>query len=167
VDEQAYSFYHNFIGNVLGMNGQTLLSNPYNSESCYVGVQTGFVTNVTTSAGSGGGDDPVIIWQFGAYQASVNTPPCNCWTWVDTTINTQLRNGNWDWVTRAQHWYGLGGTTDGRWTPMGIPNSFYLASKPAFFGSDQWPWVDPTTGATYTLPAKYCFEHKKMPTCLQ
>ena len=25
VDVQAYSFYHNFVGNVLGMNGQTLL----------------------------------------------------------------------------------------------------------------------------------------------
>ena len=35
-----------------------------------------------------------------------------------------------------------------------IPNSMYLTSKPAFFGSNPWPWVDPTTGTTYTLPAK-------------
>ena len=50
---------------------------------------------------------------------------------------------------------------------MTIPNSFYLTSKPAFFGKKQWPWVDPTTGAIYTLPAMYCFQHNKMPTCLE
>ena len=30
----------------------------------------------------------------------------------------------------------------------------YLAAKPAFFGSNPWPWIDPTTGTTHTLPAK-------------
>lgn len=39
-----------------------------------------------------------------------------------------------------------------------LPDSFYLASKPAFFGSMTWPWVVPTasTPATrvLTLPAK-------------
>jgi hypothetical protein len=51
--------------------------------------------------------------------------------------------------------------------PVAIPNSFYLSTKPPFFGSGAWPWVDPTTGAVGTLPAKYCFEHNAMPTCLQ
>jgi hypothetical protein len=105
------------------------------------------------------------MWQVGSYQATVNTT--GNWTFVDTTINTQTRNGNWDWVTAAQHWYGTGGTTDGRATPVGIPNSFYLTSKPPFFGPYTWPWVNPTTGETLILPAKYCFEHKMMPTCLQ
>ena len=35
-----------------------------------------------------------------------------------------------------------------------MANSMYLASKPAFFGNNAWPWVDPTTGATHTLPAR-------------
>jgi hypothetical protein len=39
-----------------------------------------------------------------------------------------------------------------------LPNSLYLSSKPAFFGSLAWPWVDPagTTDAlrVKTLPAK-------------
>ena len=30
-----------------------------------------------------------------------------------------------------------------------------------------WPWVDPSTGTTYTPLAKYCFQHGKIPTCLQ
>ena len=43
-------------------------------------------------------------------------------------------------------------------TPQTIPNSMYLTSAPAFFGSNTWPWVDPTTGTTYTLPAKARFD---------
>jgi hypothetical protein len=167
VDVQAYSYYQSFVGNVLGMNGQVLLTNPYNSESCYNGKQQNFTEQVTTTAQSNtaANTDAVVMWEFGSYQASVNTPPCSCWTFIDTSINTQLRQGNWDWVTNAQHWYGLGGTTNGAGSPVTIPNSFYLSSAPAFFGSHQWPWVDPTTGTTYTLPAKYCFEHGQMPTC--
>ena len=56
------------------------------------------------------------------------------------------RDGNWDSVTNGVVW------ANGART---IPASFYLTSKPAFFGTYTWPWVDPT-GATrlYTLPAK-------------
>lgn len=36
-----------------------------------------------------------------------------------------------------------------------LPNSLYLTSKPAFFGSTRWPWVDPTgTTKVSDLPAK-------------
>jgi len=168
VDVQAHSFYLSFVGNVLGMPNQQLLANPHNSQSCYNGKETVFTEQVTTSAqkSTASNQDAVVIWYFGTYQATLNTA-CKCWTFVDSTINTQLRNGNWDWVTKAQHWYGIGGTTDGTVSPQPIPNSFYLSSKPAFFGSNPWPWVDPTTGTTYTLPAKYCYEHNAMPTCLQ
>jgi hypothetical protein len=57
-----------------------------------------------------------------------------------------IRDGNWDWLLSQQTWLN---------TPGGfsIPNSLYLSSKPAFFGTCTWPWVDPTTGTTYTLPA--------------
>ena len=41
---------------------------------------------------------------------------------------------------------------------MTIPDSLYLTSKPAFFGANPWPWVDPTTGKTSTLPAKARFD---------
>jgi hypothetical protein len=56
------------------------------------------------------------------------------------------RDGNWDNVTNGIVW------ANGA---RAIPASFYLTSKPAFFGTDTWPWVDPT-GVTqvYTLPAK-------------
>jgi hypothetical protein len=164
VDIQAYSYYQSLIGNVLGINAQQLLTEP---SGCGGGPQMAFMPQVTTTAdwNTAKNQNAVIMWQIGTYQATVNST--GNWSFVDTTINTQLRNGNWDWVTGAQHWYGIGGTTDGGATPVAIPNSFYLSSKPAFFGTNPWPWIDPTTGTTYTLPAKYCFEHNMMPTCLQ
>jgi hypothetical protein len=164
VDVQAYSYYNNFVGNVLGMNGQTLLSYP--SLACFAGQEEAFLQEVTTTAewtASGNADD-VPMWQFGAYQATVNTT--GNWSFVDTTIDTALRDGNWDWVTQAQHWYGIGTSTDGTDPAQPLPNSLYLTSKPAFFGSNTWPWVDPSTGTTYTLPAMYCFQHNEMPTCM-
>jgi hypothetical protein len=165
VDVQAYSYYHSFIGNVLGMSGQQLLTNPHPSQGCFPAAQTEFLEQLTTKTQWDLHSNSVIMWEFGPYQADVNRT--GNWGFVDTTIDTQTRNGNWDWYTGALHWYGTGGTTDGAATPVSIPNSFYLSSKPPFFGSYQWPWVDPTTGTTDMLPAKYCFEHGKMPTCLQ
>jgi len=58
-----------------------------------------------------------------------------------------IRDGNWDWLQSVQSWH----TTPGKFP---IPNSIYLTNTPAFFGANTWPWVDPATGATYTLPAQ-------------
>jgi hypothetical protein len=66
---------------------------------------------------------------------------------VDTQVAaTAVRDGNWDTLISKQTW--LNGSAGA------LPDSLYLAGKPAFFGSNSWPWVDPTTGATYTLPAQ-------------
>jgi hypothetical protein len=167
VGVQAYSYYQSFVGNVLGINGEAPLNNPYESQGCFYGDQAGFLLQITTGAvwNNQFGIDDASMWLFGPYQASVNST--GSWSFVDTTINTQTRTENWDWVTQAEHCYGLGGTTDVSCAGTTVPNSFYLNAKPAFFGSQTWPWVDPTTGTTYTLPAKYCFEHGLMPTCLQ
>jgi hypothetical protein len=164
VNVQAYSYYNNFVGNVLGDDGQVLLDNPYPTQGCFPPAETAFVEflDTTTEWNNNGSLNDVPVWQVGAYQATVNST--GNWSFVDTTIKTQTLNGNWDWMTGAQHWYGTGLAGA---TPVTIPNSFYLTSKPAFFGSYQWPWVNPTTGTTYTLPAMYCFQHNKMPACLQ
>jgi hypothetical protein len=60
-------------------------------------------------------------------------------------------------VTGSQRWHWIGGAAGSR-TPTAIPNSLYLSQKPAFFGPNPWPWVDPSTGAVYTLPAKARFD---------
>jgi hypothetical protein len=63
---------------------------------------------------------------------------------------TAIRDGNWDWLLHRQTW--LNGS------PGTLPPSLYLTAKPGFFGTNPWPWVDPTTGATMTLPAKARFD---------
>ncbi|HET9035976.1 MAG TPA: hypothetical protein VFN45_07215 [Myxococcaceae bacterium] len=55
------------------------------------------------------------------------------------------RDGNWDSVYGRTVW-ASGAKT--------LPPSLYLASKPAFFGTRTWPWVDPNSGTVGTLPAK-------------
>ena len=60
-----------------------------------------------------------------------------------------IREGNWDWLTRSQKWDDM---------PIAIPDSLYRSSKPAFFGSNPWPWVNPKTGAVTILPAKARFD---------
>src|ERR1700730_5130093 len=63
------------------------------------------------------------------------------------TVNTLIRGGNYDYVTNSVHWENI--------PSQALPPSLYLSSKPAFFGSYTWPWVDPT-GSTqlYIRPAK-------------
>jgi hypothetical protein len=157
VNVQAHSIYNSFVGNVLGHESQQLLP----AKGC-ASAQKKFVLQVATSseyAAAAAGND-VPMWVLGPYEIG------STWSFLDTTVDTITRTANWDWLTKAMHCYGTG-TTDLGCSGVTVPNSFYLASKPAFFGTQTWPWVDPTTGATYTLPAKYCFEHDKMPACLE
>ena len=69
-------------------------------------------------------------------------------------ISTLLRDGNYDYYTNEVHWHGIGGTgvNNGLTPPANhtLPASMYLTSKPAFFGSTTWPWVDGSTPATHS-----------------
>jgi len=65
-------------------------------------------------------------------------------------LATAVRDGNWDWLRAQQTWHNS--------ASVPVQNSLYLAAKPAFFGSLTWPWVDPSSGATYTLPAMARYE---------
>jgi hypothetical protein len=108
-------------------------------------------------------------WTYNCVNGTNNIAgPC-IWNlgWMDITPQgndpnvalTTIRDGNYDYLNNAQKWIT---------TPAGysLPSSLYLSSKPAFFGSAVWPWVDPVSGATSTLPAKACFEQGKMPNCM-
>jgi hypothetical protein len=152
VDIQAHNDDTNLVGNVLGLRGQSLLS--YNQDG-YSYAQTAWSYETLGRFPKNG---EVTMWSIGSQQAGG-------WTWVPTTYQTQLREGNWDWVTRSQRWHGIGGAV-GSGTPRPIPDSLYLTAKPAFFGSNPWPWVNPSNGTVSTLPAKACFEQGKMPTCM-
>jgi hypothetical protein len=62
---------------------------------------------------------------------------------------TALIHGNYDNVNKKVTW-------DSSIGDHAIPLSLYLASKPAFFGSNPWPWVTPEASNPLTgvLPAK-------------
>jgi hypothetical protein len=134
----AWAKEFSFIGNVMGRPGQMsgwsytdpMMGCDANGNNCVGGISG------TWGAGTG------RVWQV-SYDAT------NQWTEQAETgaLSTVIRDGNYDFLTNSQRWH----NTPGGFT---IPNSFYLVSKPAFFGNNAWPWVDPTTGATYTLPAK-------------
>ncbi|MBS2032167.1 MAG: hypothetical protein JST54_29985 [Deltaproteobacteria bacterium] len=94
----------------------------------------GYVEDLSFTGGDTGG-----IWFLGWNDVDPYT--------VDTQVAaTAIRDGNWDWLQNQQTWL------TGASAPL--PDSLYLSGKPAFFGSNPWPWVDPTTGQTYTLPAQ-------------
>lgn len=79
------------------------------------------------------------------YQLGNNSGNCGCWDNGYAAAHV-YRDGNWDNVTNGVVW------ANGA---RAIPASFYLTSKPAFFGTYTWPWVDPVgTTKSYTLPAK-------------
>jgi hypothetical protein len=173
VQVQYGSFNNNFVGNVLGFNGQSLLTEPTGPSAPYAcfGPQSSFLTQVYTSAQntSAQAANDVPMWSVGYQQSN---------TWNNATINSITRTGNWEWFNGSvttvgqETCYdlngGQGGTTNQSCTgaAAAIPNSFYAPAKPLFFGTQTWPWVNPTTGAVATLPAMYCFQHGEMPSCL-
>jgi hypothetical protein len=156
VDVQAFSDYTNFVGNILGAPNQQLLG--YNSNSCFDSTEVGWAYENLHGFLS---QNIVPMWNIGSQQAGG-------WRWVSNAYETQLRQGNWDWVTKSQIWYRSIGATGSasNGTPQVIPDSLYLTAKPAFFGSNPWPWVNPSNGAVSTLPAKACLEQGQMPTCM-
>ena len=113
-----------FVGNVLGISGQT----------------SGLVYESHVQSQD-------AIWRMG-------WDDWNPYLYDSVASADTIRDGNFDYLTNAVHWHGLGGA-DGSGTPGTLPSSLYLSAKPAFFGSNVWPWVDPLGATkTYTLPAK-------------
>ena len=130
----SWSWWDSFIGNILGRPGQMSGWNYTDpAMSC-----DGSGNNCTGNNANWGDYD---IWKLGYDPERWGQVP------EPQTLATVIRDGNYDFLTTSQRWHNaLGGFV--------IPSSMYLTSKPAFFGNNRWPWVDPTTGATYILPAK-------------
>jgi hypothetical protein len=129
-----WHYWYNFVGNVLGTQGQVLLPG-----------QTQFVYEATPGLGSPSGFDNdaiVPMWKIG-YDGENGTVPQD-----STVVARMFRHGNYDYVSNNLVW-------DASNPNHVLPDSLYLSSKPAFFGSYTWPWVDPAgTTKVYRLPAK-------------
>jgi hypothetical protein len=123
------SWWHTFIGNVLGVADQM---------SGWRYEDPG-----DRRVGHAWGNGP-SIWKLGY-------DPIHWEQAVDPKVaSTVIREGNFDYVTGRTHWDG---------TPHPLPDSLYLKNKPAFFGSRAWPWVDPIGATKlHQLPARERYE---------
>jgi hypothetical protein len=124
-------YYYTYVGNVLGYSGQT--ASPF----------SGFIEEDSYPWDINSGY--AAMWRVGAQSLDWDAAG-------DARVGTTLvRDGNYDYVTNSVQWDSTEDT---------LPNSLYLSSKPAFFGSLTWPWVD-AAGSTklYTLPAKQRFDN--------
>jgi hypothetical protein len=135
VSFEAQTRSMNVVGNVLGATGVGLTlevsSNP-------PGAFTPAVWRLGQGVGAGGGTDAITAYENPAQAA--------------TTTAELFRHGNFDYVSGAVSWSSTVST-------QSLPDSLYLSGKPAFFGANPWPWVDPA-GPTRTavLPAKARFD---------
>jgi hypothetical protein len=136
----AFSRGFNWVGNVMGLPGQM-------SGWTYEDTTNGIMTSGVRAIYSFGWDDwyssyPTILPDVGL-------------------LATTLRDGNYDYLTDSVRWHGVGGSGVQLTPPAAsvIPASLYAPSKPAFFGANTWPWVDPQGATkTFTLPAKARYE---------
>lgn len=125
--------FSSFVGNVMGRSGLMSgwnLTDPMmgcdgSGGSCVAGVNGSFT-------------DP-DLWKIGYEPGWWSMHP------AASVLNTTFRYGNYDFIQNAQSWYGT--------SPVPMPSSLYLTNKPAFFGSNTWPFVDPLNGTINTLPA--------------
>ena len=131
------SWWHSFIGNVIGEQGRMagwIFEDPGDG-------------SLGTATSQWGGSS--AIWRLGY-------DPSHWEQAVDPKVkSTVLRDGNFDYLTNQVRWDRA---------PRALPASLYLRSKPAFFASSPWPWVDPT-GETKlgALPARQRFEQMLAP----
>lgn len=103
----------NVIGCVLGNASLTVYQDD-GTTACHDGQRVYYIG--TTNGGSG--------CSGGSYDAVVNA--------------TLLRAVNWTSATATNNGVNLDG-----YVPADLPNSYYLAAKPAFFGGLPWPSIDP------------------------
>jgi hypothetical protein len=126
------SWWHSFIGNVIGEQGR----------------MTGWVYE---DPGDGTYGTTASPWGPGSYIWKLGYDPTHWEQAADPKVkSTTIRDGNFDYLTNQVRWDRA---------PETLPPSLYLRAKPAFFGSSPWPWVDPIGGTKLgVLPARIRFD---------
>lgn len=154
-------WWHSFVGNVIGFP-DGYLQNPtigFGYPATFNAAPQGTSFQYEWLGGPFGTNaNYVPMWQIG-YDASA---------WVKTqdalVQQRMLRDANYDFGTKSVRWHGIGGTGNGGApsTDKPLAPSMYMPSKPAFFGSSPWPWVDGSNAAAPlpgTLPARTRFDN--------
>jgi hypothetical protein len=149
-------WWHSFVGNVIGYP-EGYLQSPAVGHAYPASFSPEIQSSQFAYEWLGGPFDKTPIWQLG-YDGS------HWYETQDALVQARtLRDANFDYFTRAVHWHGVGGTGVGAMPNPAptLPNSLYLTTKPAFFGTGVWPWVDGGSAANPlpgTLPARMRFD---------
>jgi hypothetical protein len=134
---QTAAWWFSFVGNILGFQGMALMPG-----------QDKFIANADPN-NLNADDGAVYMWQIGYEEGTFPNKA------DPLVVSRTYRDGNFDYVSNAVTW----DPTDPNHT---IPPSLYLTSKPAFFGANPWPWVEPTGATDATrlgvLPARVRFD---------
>jgi hypothetical protein len=128
------SYYVNVVGNIIGDSSWEPTgyeaSGGFNHTDSFM-----YVLGYPNSGGSG--MIPEVPWST---HPNVYPDPA--------VASTLLRHGNYDYYHKNVVW-------DSQIASRTIPNSFFYSSKPAFFGSLQWPPIGPDVSRLVTnIPAK-------------
>jgi hypothetical protein len=132
------SWWHAFIGNVLGEPGRM-------EGWIYEDPGDGTYGHSTSRWAA----ERFAIWKLGYAPAAWSQGP------DPKVLSTVVREGNFDFLTNSVRW---------DHEARELPRSLYLTEKPAFFGDLPWPWVEPTgTTKVWTLPARQRFDSPSEP----
>ncbi len=150
VGVQVGGWWLSFVGNVLGFPGMELLSGRDFHNNKF--AQRRFVYEADPE----NMQDPSVVpmWMLG-YSEGTGSNQAD-----GLVVARTYRDGNFDYVTNSVVW--AAGNANHT-----LPPSLYLAQKPAFFGSNAWPWVEPTATTDAerlrVLPAKARFDALQPP----
>ena len=169
VNIDSHQWDYNIIGNILGSSGT---SSPI--YSALVGTTVSWVntTPVSWTHGATSTDNFAYtaprLYRLGypyignnSSSGTANPPTSGNLGAMDMSVkpggaHQALLHGNWEYTTKSVVYNSSVPDTT-------IPNSYYLASKPAWFGNLKWPPYDPANGGSMTpmsltnLPAGYRF----------
>jgi pectate lyase-like protein len=130
VTVEAGHVFYTFVGNVLG----------------YQGMAAAPAKDFVYEGSAPWPSDPVPMWRIGWISSNESKD-----TTDQNVVNTTIRDGNYDYVTKSVHWDRA---------PQNLPSSLYLTSKPGFFGDLNWPWVDATNASAPYQAQPYTFNGK-------
>jgi hypothetical protein len=161
----SHHWWFSFVGNVFASPSLPLLGNP---RSYYNVPQTGYDYQWAGSTPASLDQSHVPIWVIG--KADGSEKPFSGNGLDPSVLPVTLRDANFDFYTKTVFWHGIGGSSETQTAAPGasasggstLPDSLYLQSAPAFFGSGTWPWVDGSSSSNPlpgVLPARTRFNN--------
>lgn len=166
VNLDSHQWHHSVVGNILGSVGTNA---PLNALLPGTTITWANTSPLVWGYDSGGVSFPYsvnYIFRLGYPYIGNNStgsgtyPPSTGVTAFDLTVKSNtIIHGNWDYSSKTVKW-------DPAITDTAVPNSYYLPSKPAWFGNLRWPPYDsqsPTAATMTNLPAGYRFVFRNSP----